>query len=113
MRPPDKTRSAILKAMEPVDDVPLEELVGGVQPNLVAGHGGVHPYQVHGVLKLVAETVCPAGLIKSTTGPDALGKSLIFQPVQVAIELGPVGLNLKRGHKSEPPLLGYCKAAVV
>ena len=48
---------------------------------------GVHPDQVHRVLELVAEAVGPAGLVEPAPRPDPLGQRLVFQPVEVAVEL--------------------------
>ena len=36
VRPPDEPGPAVLEAMEPVDHVPFEELLGGVQQDLPA-----------------------------------------------------------------------------
>ena len=103
VRSPDESGPPVLQAMEPVDDVALGKLLGGVQRDLLPRHGGVHPDQVDRVLKLIAKTVRPAGLIEPAPGPDALGQGLVFQPVQVTIELRLIGLNLERIHQAEPP----------
>ena len=87
MGPPDEAGPAVLEPMEPVHDVALGELLGGVQQDLPARHGGIHPDQVHGVLELVAEPVGAAGLVEPAPRPDAFGERLVLQPVQVAVEL--------------------------
>ena len=87
MRPPDEPGPAVLEAMEPVDHVPFEELLRGVQEDLPAGERRVHPDQVDRVLELVAEAVGPARLVEPAPGPDPLGERLVLQPVEVAVEL--------------------------
>ena len=103
MRPADEPGPAVLETVEPVDDVPFDELLGGVQEDLPARQGGVHPDQVHRILELIPEPIRPAGLVEPTTRPDALGQCLVFQPIQVAVELGVVGLDPQRIHQAEPP----------
>src|SRR5208337_1117798 len=107
VRSPDESGSPILQAMEPVDDVALGKLLGGVQQDLLPRYGGVHPDQVDRVLKLIAKAVRPASLIEPAPGPDALGQGLVLQPVQVTIELRLIGLNLERIHEAEPPPPGF------
>ena len=107
MRSPDESGPPVLQAMEPVDNVALGKLLGAVQQDLLPRHGRVHPDQVDRVLKLIAKAVRPAGLIEPAPGPDAFGQGLVFQPVQVTIELRLIGLNLERIHQAEPPPPGF------
>ena len=104
MSPADEAGAAVLEQVEPVHDVAFEELLGGVQQDLSPRHRGVHPDQVHRVLELIAEAVGAAGLVEAAPGPDAFGERLVFQPVQVAIELRLGRLDLERVHEAEPPL---------
>ena len=64
-----RSRSGRPEAVEPVDHVPFEELLRGVQQDLPRGPAGVHPDQVHRVLQLVAEAEGPAGLVETRAAP--------------------------------------------
>ena len=87
VRPADEPGPAVLEPVEPVDHVPFEELLRGVQEDLPAGDRRVHPEQVDRVLQLVAEPERPARLVEPPAGPDPLGQGLVLEPVEVAVEL--------------------------
>jgi len=81
---------------EPVEDVSLEELLGGGQEYLLARQGRIDPDEVDRVLELVAETVGAARLVEPAAGPDTLGERLVLEPVLVAVELRRVRLDGQR-----------------
>ena len=57
----------------------LELVLGGVE-NLAAGNGRVDGQQGQNILKLVAETKRPAGLVEACAAPDTAGKRLVKHP---------------------------------
>ncbi len=111
MGPRDEPGPAVLEPVEPVDHVPFEELLRGVQEDLLAGDRRVHPDQVDRVLQLVAEPERPAGLVEPPTGPDPLGEGLVLEPVEVAVELGAGGLDADGVHQGRPPARGSLRGS--
>ncbi len=87
MRPRREPGPAVAEAVEPVDDVPFEELLRGMQEDLLAGDARVHPQEVDRVLQLVAEAERPGRLVEPPPGPDPLGEGLVLDPVEVAVEV--------------------------
>ena len=78
VRPAGERGPAVDERKEPVEYVAFQELLRGVQDDLLARKRRVDPYKVYGILKLIAETIRAARLVKSATRPDALRESLIF-----------------------------------
>src|SRR5450759_788278 len=66
--------------MPPVHHVAFLELALGGVENLAAGNARVYRQQGQHILKLVAETECPAGLVKGRPAPDATGEALVEHP---------------------------------
>ncbi len=72
---------AIRERVPPVQYVAFDELVGGVEQDLIAGDPRVVADQVERVLQLVAEAECAAGLVVGCARPDTAHQGLIRQPV--------------------------------
>src|SRR5687768_7557740 len=100
MRPRCEASAAILQPVEPVNDIPLDELLRCMEENLPASNDRVHPDQIDRILKLVAKAVRSTGLIEPSAGPDPLGKRLVLEPIESAVERWIGRLNPDHVHKT-------------
>src|SRR5258706_2409534 len=91
--------------MPPVLDVPFLELPGGGPQEMLAHDIGPGHRQGQDVLELVAETVCPTGLVERGTGPDPARERLVHEPaVEHHIHGAIWSLHLHRPQQAIPML---------